>query len=114
MIISIIIILFVIFFIGETKITFSPFSFKMENWQALVGWILLVIAFSFLDYKRIQRIKLESYIEGASDLAKALEDDLIQKAEQLERDKKIKDEKLKNSTSTSSNTADESADSTGL
>ncbi len=114
MIISIIIILVVFFYIGETKITFNPFSFKIENWQALVGWVLLIIGFSMVQYKSLEKAELRGYKQGTADLAKVLQDDLDQMSEQYKRNKKIKDEKLKTNITNSSNSADESADSTGL
>lgn len=113
MIISIIIILLAIFYIGDTKITFNPFSFRMD-WIAVTGWLLLIIGISMLQHRSLQKAEIKGYQQGTRDMADSLTEHLTQASEQLKRDKKIKNEKLKNSTSTSSNDADESADSTGL
>jgi len=78
--------------------------------------ILIVIIF-YLLYKNftIERTaNLKGYYQGTKDMADSLTEHLIQATEQLERDKKIKDEKLKTNITNTSNSADESADSSGL
>lgn len=75
--------------------------------------IILIIIIFYLIYRNMDS-ELRGYKRGCDDLSKSLLDDLDQAIKQLERDKKIKYEKLKTNITNTSNSADESADSSGL
>ena len=77
-----VIVLFVLF-IGRTEISFSPFYFRMEGWQNVVGFLLLLIGFAFIGSDFKQR----TYYEGFED---GVEYTIIQIKERLNREEETK------------------------
>jgi len=69
------IILFFIY-LGSVKITFSPFSIRLETWYRSIGWLLLVIGLGFLFYDQ----RITGYHEGYNDCIKDFK-------EQIEKNK---------------------------
>ena len=47
--ISVLIILVVCAFVGELEVSFNPFIIRLNAWQNLVGYILVFLAFLFLN-----------------------------------------------------------------
>ena len=77
--------LFVLFvlFIGRTEISFSPFYIRMEGWQNVIGFLLLLIGFAFIGSDFKQR----TYYEGFKD---GVEYTIIQFKERLNREEETK------------------------
>lgn len=47
--IYIIILFIVVLYTGNTKITFDPFSFKMETWHRALAFLLFLLSFTIYD-----------------------------------------------------------------
>ena len=52
--------------VGDFKITFHPFSIKLQSWEAILAWMLIVAGVSILAYGLHQR----SYNNGYGDAMK--------------------------------------------
>lgn len=61
-VISVALLIFFILVLGETTISFSPFSIKMEAWDKLIGILLIILGAGFLRYYH-KRIDREEFIE---------------------------------------------------
>lgn len=61
-VISVALLVFFILVLGETTISFSPFSIKMEAWDKLIGILLIILGAGFLRYYH-KRIDREEFIE---------------------------------------------------
>lgn len=55
--------IFLILIMGRTEITLSPFSFRMEGWPNVVGYILIALGLLFLNLDS----KNQGYKEGFND-----------------------------------------------
>ena len=64
-------------FIGETKITFSPFSISIDSWPRAVGYLLIMWGVAFLSVGEYQRGRLKGQDE-AFDAVNELLDKKIQ------------------------------------
>lgn len=82
-IIECILIVLVVLYIGRTEISFSPFYFRMEGWQNVIGFLLLLIGFAFIasDFKQ------RTYYEGFED---GVDYTIIQFKERLNREEETK------------------------
>ena len=82
-IIECILIVLVVLYIGRTEISFSPFYFRMEGWQNVIGFLLLLIGFAFIGSDFKQR----TYYEGFED---GVDYTIIQFKERLNREEEAK------------------------
>ena len=57
-------------YMGDTKITLSPFSFKMERLSFALGWLCLSVGFVLM--------QVSTYNKGAQDGAKAMRDAVVE------------------------------------
>lgn len=65
-------IILIILYLGHVKITFTPFSFKLESWRRSVGWVFLCVGLGFLLYDQT----MVGYKEGYKDCIKDFEIEL--------------------------------------
>ena len=47
--IFVLVLLFVCAFVGGLEVSFSPFYVRLNNWESLVGYILVFLAFLFMN-----------------------------------------------------------------
>ena len=82
-IIECILLALVVLYLGRTEISFSPFYLRMEGWQNVIGFLLLLIGFAFIasDFKQ------RTYYEGFED---GVEYTIIQFKERLNREEETK------------------------
>ena len=82
-IIECILLVLVVLYIGRTEISFSPFCLRMEGWQNVVGFLLLLIGLAFIasDFKQ------RTYYEGFED---GVDYTIIQFKERLNREEEAK------------------------
>ena len=53
-------------YIGETVISFNPFSIKLLAWDKLVGFILLILSLGFFKFYNIRTAYYDGYSSGYS------------------------------------------------
>ena len=51
-------------YIGETVISFNPFSIKLLAWDKLVGFILLILSLGFFKFYNIRTAYCDGYSSG--------------------------------------------------
>ena len=61
-------------YIGETVISFNPFSIRLQAWDKLLGFILLIISLAFFKFYNIRTGYSDGYSAG---YAKAVSDQTI-------------------------------------
>lgn len=57
-------------YIGETVISFNPFSIKLLAWDRLLGLILLILSLGFFKFYNIRTAYCDGYLSGYSKAVK--------------------------------------------
>lgn len=79
-ILLIIIAAFMLLYIGDTTISFHPFSIKMESWRLVIGFVLIAVGSLFVS----SHLYNKGYMDGTNKVIDIIEEETIKLKDGIE------------------------------